>query len=383
MDRESRDALTTLQQEKEYYRRMMMASQDGESALRRRIAELEGRVAVLEEDKAALARQADTLQRLYEEVLNAFWWRVTKPLRWLTGLLRRRVPDPAPAPQTPAAEASPPAEPEREPFEPVPASWLQEALPAEEPLISILIPNREHMEDLSECMESIFARSSYRNFEIIIAENGSFSENIFRYYENARRQWPNVRVINWDGPFNYSAINNFAAKDARGEYILLLNNDTEVISPHWLEAMLQLARREEVGAVGAMLYYTDESIQHAGMSVSADDPNRHIGRGELRGSPGEGGILRCVRFADAVTGACLMLRRRLWDEVGGLDETFEVAYNDVDLCMRLHAAGYRNVFTPFAELYHKECRSRGVDDTPEKQLRFDNEAKRFRLRWLD
>ena len=367
---ELRSKLTTLHQEKEYYRRELLAAEAREAALRVEKEQLTGEI-------ASLAKQNAALQRLYDEMRSAFWWRVTGPLRRLTDALRPQKPEPAPA-----IEAKPDAEAVSTGpvFEAV-ADGYRGELP-DEPLVSILIPNRDHMEDLSLCIESIFSRSSYRKFEIIIAENGSFTDTIFRYYENVQRQWDNVRVVTWDGPFNYAAINNFAAREARGEYLLLLNNDMEVISPHWLEEMLLLARREEVGAVGAMLYFPGDTIQHAGMSVTADHPNRHVYRDEPRGIAGEGGELLSARYVDAVTGACLMLRRGLWEELRGLDETFEVAFNDVDLCLRLREKGYRSAFTPFAELYHNESRSRGFDDSPEKTLRFQNEMQRFRMRWL-
>ena len=355
-DEQTRQQLTTLYQEKEYYRDAWLDALDREAALRAQ--------------NERLCAQAATLQRLYDAVLNAFWWRATAPLRRLTDALRPK----RPAPEPPApAESAPPAPT----FEPIADDGRGGV--TDGPLVSILIPNREHTEDLSACIESIFARSRYRNFEILIAENGSFTDTIFRYYENVQRQWDNVRVLRWDGPFNYSAINNFAAKEARGEYILLLNNDTELLSPEWLEEMLALARREEIGAVGALLLYGDGSIQHAGMSVTAAHPNQHLFRGEAP----EGEVTVCARYVDAVTGACLLLRRELWEELGGLDETFEVAFNDVDLCMRLRKKGYRIAFTPFARLYHYEAKSRSADDTPEKIRRFQNEMKRFRIRWLD
>lgn len=356
-EKDIQEALTTLYQEKEYYRDAWLTTLDREAALK--------------EQNEHLQENVRTLQSLYDAVLNAFWWRITAPLRRLTERLR---PAPVPTPQTPPAQT----ETAEEVIEFIPESVREELSPNEAPLVSILIPNREHTEDLSACIESIFSRSSYRNFEIIIAENGSFTNTIFRYYENIQRQQSNVRVVRWDSPFNFSAIINFAAKEARGEYLLLLNNDTEIVSPHWLEEMLLLARRKDMGPVGALLRYPDGSIQHAGMSVSSEHPNRHIGRGESPENP----AFRRMRYVDAVTGACLMLRRSLWEELGGLDETFEVAFNDVDLCMRAREKGYRCAFTPYAELYHYEAKSRSADDSPEKLRRFLSEMRRFRIRWL-
>ena len=362
----TRENLTALYQEKEYYRDAWLATLDREAALTEKNEQLR-------RQNQQLLETAQGFQQRYEAIQNAFWWRVTKPLRRLTDALRASPPPP---------EAPPPAEepvpvPE-EVIEFLPGHWQEGDTPEAEPLISILIPNREHTEDLSACIESIFARSSYRNFEIIIAENGSFTNTIFRYYENVQRQWENVRVIRWEGPFNFSSVNNFAAREARGEYLLLLNNDTEVLSPHWLEELLFFARQEDVGAVGALLCYGDGSIQHAGMSVTAEHPNRHIGRGE---SPDKPEFSR-PRYVDAVTGACLMLRRSLWEALGGMDDTFEIAFNDVDLCMRAREMGCRSVFTPFARLCHYESKSRQAEDTPEKLRHFLSEMRRFQIRWL-
>lgn len=192
----------------------------------------------------------------------------------------------------------------------------------------------------------------------------------------------NIKVINWDGPFNYSAINNYGiSQAAKGEYLLLLNNDTEVISPSWMEEMLMYAQRKDVGAVGAMLYYPDDTIQHAGTILGLLGIAGHAYCHTQKGDTGYMGKLHYAQDMSAVTGACMLLRREVWDEVGGLDEKFAVAFNDVDLCMRIREKGYLIVWTPFAELYHHESKSRGADNTPEKQERFVSEIKEFETRW--
>lgn len=251
----------------------------------------------------------------------------------------------------------------------------------ETPLVSILIPNYEHMEDLKKCLTSLFSLTTYPQFEVIIIENNSKCDSIFEYYTEIEQQWDNLKVVNWSGDFNYSAINNFGARFVSGEYIVLLNNDTEVISPDWIQEMLMFAQREDVGAVGAKLYYPDDTIQHAGIGIGLLTLAGHFHRGFDRNHPGYMGRLIYAQDLSAVTAACMMLRRKVWDEVGGLDESYAVAFNDVDLCMRIREAGYLIVWTPYAELYHYESKSRGLEDTPEKQRRFEEEVKRFQTRW--
>ena len=185
----------------------------------------------------------------------------------------------------------------------------------------------------------------------------------------------------WAGKFNYSAINNYGVRRCSGEYILLLNNDTEVITPDWLQEMLMFAQREDVGAVGAKLYYPDHTIQHAGVILGLGGLAGHAFCNAEINNVGYMGRLIYAQNLSAVTGACLMMRRTVWDEIGGLDEAFAVAFNDVDLCMRIRQAGYLIVWTPFAELYHYESKSRGMDNTPEKRKRFKGEVLRFQERW--
>ena len=258
---------------------------------------------------------------------------------------------------------------------------LRYALPDPLPKVSVLIPTQEHFEDLSLCLESLFDRTTYPDFEVILIENGSFSDRIFRYYEIIQKKWPRLRVVQWDKGFNYAAIVNYGASFASGEYLLTLNNDTEILTPDWIEELLMYAQREDVGAVGARLLYPDGTIQHAGLVLGEDRIPIHIDRFLDASDPGPGGRLLYARDVLAVTGACVMTRRSLWEQLGGLDETFEVAFNDADYCMRLRHAGYRTVCTPFAVLRHAESKSRGRDDAPKSVKRFSGETRRFLLRW--
>lgn len=250
------------------------------------------------------------------------------------------------------------------------------------PKVSILIPNRDHGKDLRRCVESILSLSTYPNFEIVIVDNGSVDPEVLAYYDHLRRETRReIRILEWDHPFNYSAINNYGAKEVSGDYILLLNNDTEVIAPEWIEEMLMYAQRKDVGAVGAKLYYYDDTIQHGGVGIGLLTLAGHLHRGFDRRHPGYMGRLSYAQDLSAVTAACVMIRRDVWEEVGGLDESFQVAFNDIDLCMRIRKAGYLIVWTPYAELYHYESKSRGLEDTPEKRARFVGEVTRFQQRW--
>lgn len=249
-----------------------------------------------------------------------------------------------------------------------------------EPLISILIPNKDHVSDLRKCIVSIQEKTSYPNYEIIVIENNSEEEKTFQYYQLLEKR-RNIRVVCWNGKFNYSAINNFGYTFAKGEYILLLNNDTEVISADWLQEMLMYAQRGDVGAVGAKLYYPDNTVQHGGVVLGVGGVAAHLHCNRQKEDPGYMGRLIYAQDLTAVTAACMMLPRKVWEETGGLDESFEVAFNDVDLCMRIRQKGYLIVFTPYAELYHYESKSRKADDTPEKRARFVGEVERFQARW--
>lgn len=252
------------------------------------------------------------------------------------------------------------------------------------PKISIVIANKDHAEDLTRCISSILERSTYDNYEIIIVENNSVSEEIFSYYKKIQEN-PAIRVITYEGEFNYSKINNLGVSQAAGEYVLLLNNDTSVITPDWLEELLMYAQRKDVGAVGAKLYYEDRTIQHAGVVLGLG-AHRTAGHSHYRVDHRNLGYMGRLCYAQnvmAVTGACLMMRKSLYEELGGLDEGFAVALNDVDLCIRAWKAGRVNVFTPFAELYHYESASRGTDLSGANAERYEKESALFRERWKE
>ena len=250
------------------------------------------------------------------------------------------------------------------------------------PMISIVIANKDHVEDLRRCISSILEKSTYDNYEIIVVENNSTTPEIQAYYAELAEE-EKVKIVTFEGAFNYSAVNNLGVKEARGEYVVLLNNDTEVISVNWLEELLMYAQREDVGASGAKLYYADKTIQHAGVVIGlgAHRTAGHTHYKQSRQNLGYMGRLCYAQNVSAVTGACLMVKKALYEEVGGLDEGFAVSLNDVDFCLKLRKAGYLNVWTPFAELYHYESISRGLDDSGEKAARYERESEKFRQRW--
>ncbi len=256
------------------------------------------------------------------------------------------------------------------------------------PLVSILIPNRDHADDLRRCVESITDRSSYDNYEIIVIENNSTTEEIRQYYDTLEKH-PKVKVVTYEGDFNYSKINNFGEGFANGEYLLLLNNDTEVITRNWIEELLMYAQRSDVGAVGCMLYYPDYTIQHAGivLGMGAHRTAGHSHYKMAKENLGYMGRLCYAQNVSAVTGACLMVRRDVFREVGGLSEDLAVALNDVDLCLKLRQKGLLNVFTPFAELFHYESASRGTDVTDAASKgnaeRYDRECNLFKEKWKE
>ena len=259
------------------------------------------------------------------------------------------------------------------------------------PLVSIVIANRDHEEDLRRCITSIFDKSTYENYEIVIVENGSSEESIFKYYSELESgpYKDRVRIVRYamqEGEtFNYSRINNLGVREARGRYVLLLNNDTQVISVNWIEELLMYAQRDDVAAVGGKLYFGNKTIQHAGViiGIGAHRTAGHAHDRQERENLGYMGRLCYAQDMSAVTGACLMIKKALYEEAGGLDEDFAVSLNDVDLCLRLRKMGYLNVFTPFAELYHFESASRGLDDQGDKARRYEDESARFRERWKD
>lgn len=254
------------------------------------------------------------------------------------------------------------------------------ALPVPSPKISLIIPTRDGLHLLKRCVDSILTLTTYDNYEIVIVDNQSSDPATLQYLRDVVAD-PRVSVLAYDQPFNYSALNNYAARQTQGELVGLVNNDIEVISPDWLQEMAGQAMRPEIGAVGAMLYYPNDTIQHAGVVLGVHGVAAHAYCGKPRGYPGQMGRARLVQNMSAVTAACLLIRREVFDEVNGLDESMKVAFNDIDFCLRVQQRGYRNLWTPFAELYHHESATRGYEDSPEKQARFAGEVDSMLQKW--
>lgn len=250
-----------------------------------------------------------------------------------------------------------------------------------ESLVSIIIPNKDEKESLQKCLESIWGKSTYQNYEILIVENNSTSEEIFAYYEELEKR-ENVRVFKWEHAFNYAAINNFVAAQASGEYFLFLNNDVEIITPDWIEKMLGNCQRSQVGAVGVKLYYPDNTIQHAGCVIGIGGIAGHM----FVGMPGSHtGYLHKASIQQnlsAVTAACMMMKREAFEKAGGFTEELSVAFNDVDLCLKVRREKYLIVYNPFVELYHYESKSRGAEDSEDKVRRFQREIEYMRSHWI-
>lgn len=247
-------------------------------------------------------------------------------------------------------------------------------IPKNPPLVSLLIPTRDRRALTEVAVRSILEKTKYNNFEIIILDNGSIETDTLTFFEEIQLEYENVRVLKYDYPFNYSAINNFGAQHAKGKLIGLVNNDVEVINEEWLSEMVSYALRKDVGCVGAKLYYSNDTIQHAGVICSLGGVAGHSHKHFDRNHPGYFYRLKLPQALSAVTAACLIVRKEVFDKVKGLDEeNLKVAFNDVDFCLKVQAAGYRNVWTPYAELYHYESISRGAEDSPEKIKRFQGE----------
>lgn len=250
-----------------------------------------------------------------------------------------------------------------------------------EPLVSVVIPNKDEKETLEKCLNSVFEKTTWNNYEIIIVENNSETCEIFEYYKEIDGR-NGVHVVYWDGKFNYSAINNFGIRHAKGEYILCLNNDIEVISPDWMTELLGHCQRPGTGAAGALLYYPDDTIQHAGIIIGIGGVAGSVFVNMKRGHTGYMHRESLQQDLSAVTAACMMLRREAFDAVGGFEERLAIAFNDVDLCLRLREAGYLIVYDPYAQLYHYESKTRGAEDTEEKARRFQTEIEYMRTRWI-
>lgn len=251
-----------------------------------------------------------------------------------------------------------------------------------EPMISILIPNKDHADDLRRCIQSIH-KQDYSNYEIIIIENHSIDAELFAYYKQLMAEYDHIRIIKWDKEFNYSAINNYAASHAKGEYYLLLNNDVEFISEHSIWEMIGLCSRRDVGAVGIKLLYPDRSIQHAGIVVGYGGIAGHAFLNEPSSSDGYMGRINRVQDYSAVTAACMLVKQSIYKEVGGFDVAYKIAFNDVDFCLKIIEKGYRIVYTPYADAFHYESKTRGSENDYKKIKRFNQEVDLLRKRWGD
>lgn len=252
-----------------------------------------------------------------------------------------------------------------------------------EPLVSVIIPNKDHVKDLDLCIRSILERAVYKNLEFIIIENNSREKETFSYYKAIKKEFPQVRIVTWDREFNYSAINNFGASYAEGEYLLFLNNDTEVIEPRLFEELLGFCQREDVGAVGARLLYQDDTIQHAGVVVGFGGIAGHTFIGLHQAENSYFHRAMCAQDYSAVTAACMMTKKSVFQRAGGFTEELAVAFNDIDYCMKVRSLGKLVVYAPYAVLYHYESKSRGLEDTPEKVARFNREVAKFAKKWPD
>lgn len=251
------------------------------------------------------------------------------------------------------------------------------------PKISIIIPNKDSKSDLKKCIDSIL-KSSYQNYEIVIVENNSRTKEIFDYYDKIQKDKGNIKVVSIKiDKFNYSLINNFGVKNSKGEYIVLLNNDTKVLSNDWMEEMLGICQRDDVGIVGAKLLYPDFKVQHAGVVVGIGGVAGHVNVNIAENEEGYFSRANVINNFSAVTAACLMIKRSIFEKIDGLDENLQVAFNDIDLCMKVRKLKYLIVFTPYAKLMHYESKTRGSEDTPEKIKRFESEMDVFKSKWKD
>ena len=252
-----------------------------------------------------------------------------------------------------------------------------------EPLVSILIPNMDHIEDLDKCIQSIVDKTIYNNYEIIVIENNSTNDETFAYYDRICKEYEFVKVCKWEEEFNYSKINNFGAKYAKGDYYILLNNDIEVIAPDWINRMLGYCEDDSIGAVGAKLLFPDDTIQHCGIVIGVGGFAGHILTEQDVEDVGYFGRLRVQQEVSAVTAACMMVDAKVFKDIGGFDEEFAVALNDVDLCLRIREANKKIILDPNIVMHHYESKSRGYEESADKKARFKKEIKRFRHKWAD
>lgn len=249
------------------------------------------------------------------------------------------------------------------------------------PLVSVVIPNKDHHQDLDLCIRAILTRGTYQNLEFIVVENNSVNPETFAYYEQIQKEFPQVRVVTWEREFNYSAINNFGVTYAKGEYLLFLNNDVELIAGNFIEELLGFCQRDDVGIAGARLLYQDDTIQHAGVVVGFGGIAGHTFIGLHKAENSYFHRAMCAQDYSAVTAACMMTKKSLFNQVGGFSEELVVAFNDIDYCMKIRTLGKLVVYAPYAELYHYESKSRGLEDTPEKVARFNGEIAIFARKW--
>lgn len=247
--------------------------------------------------------------------------------------------------------------------------------------ISVVIPSKDQWETLKACLDSIREKTTYPDYEIIVVENNSREPETFEYYKTIDGK-DNIRVITWDKPFNYSAINNFGIRHASGQYVICLNNDIQVITGGWMEELLGVCQREEVGVVGAKLYYPDDTIQHAGIVVGIGGIAGSLFVGMKRERSGYLHKASLMQDLSAVTAACMMVKKKAFEEADGFEEKLAVAFNDVDLCLKIREKGYLVVYDPYVEMYHYESKTRGREDTKEKVRRFQGEIEYMRTRWI-
>ena len=250
------------------------------------------------------------------------------------------------------------------------------------PLVSVIIPNKDEKETLQTCLEMLEKNTGYQNFEIIIVENNSTTDEIFRYYKELSGN-RKIHLLRWGKEFNYSAINNFAVAHAKGEYLLFLNNDVKSINPDWLEEMLGVCQRPEVGGVGAKLIYPDNTIQHAGCVIGMGGIAGHMFVDMPADRTGYLHKASLLQDMSAVTAACLLMKKEVFEQAGGFTEELAVAFNDVDLCLKVRKNGYLIVYDPYAKLYHMESKTRGAEDSKEKVRRFQTEIEYMRCHWID